>query len=247
MEKKSLIGGAMRLSIAKRILEIADALDEQGFYREADKLTNLVRKAQMPGQNGWSPNSAVGPAQQPQPPPQQMPQPQQTQQQPQGLTPQVQGLIDSLHPNLQNIATPSINSPMIYNGPQTPYYPGAQTNTGGYQGWYNGSQTQNTAPSSFNPQQLQQQIMNMPVGGLTVVKTGPDGKQVVQPGMTMQDYMNAYVQSSQRAQQGQNGAIQNARHLQIQNQMAQHQQEYWKLYQEMQNQQLGDGHPTLYK
>jgi len=243
----------MRLSISKKLLQIADELDNLGFYPEADSITNLVRTAQIPGTPGWTPNpSVVAPQQSP-------PQtPQQITQQGQGQQPnlqQYQGFINGLQPNLSNIINAPIMPNTPYNSPQAPYDPRYEpNNTNNYQGWYNNNNNNNgvaqqPVQNSTNPQNIQQQLLNMPTSPLTVVKTGPDGKQYVQRGPTMQEYVNNYLKNMQKTQ-GQQGAdqtVQNARQLQIDNEMQEAQNKYWQLAQERQNQSLGDGHQTLYK
>lgn len=234
----------MRLSIAKKILNIADELDKLGLYSEANDLTNLVRTAQMPG----GANPAAGYAQ---PAPQAPPitdQALQQQQPKQNWQAEINKLTGGI-PSPASAANYPLTPPTTYNGPQRPYDPryDAQTypqQAGGYRGWYQQNQTPVVNTPTYDVQGMQKQLMNMPVSPFTVVKDG-----VVQKGATMQDMMNNAVKSVQNQQTGVNAnqTVENARQLQIQNEMAEAQERYWRLWQEQQNQAAGDGHPELYK
>jgi len=230
----------MFLSIAKKLLDMADELDKHGMYVEADTLTNLVRQAQMPGQAGWTPNSAAGTAQQPQqnpPPAQQSPQ---------------QAVQNTQYPNwaanipsIKDTARAPFSNSVPFNSPQGTYNPyTGPANTSGYQGWYTGNSS-SPQTGQFDANAVKEQLLNIPLNPLFKVTTGPDGRQTTQQGPTMQDLANSYQQSRQGLTTDQ--TVQNARQLQIQNEMAEAQQRYWALYQEMQNQQIGDGHPQLYR
>lgn len=218
----------MRLSIAKKLLIIANELDIIGLYKEADKLTEMVRVAQMPGQYGWTPNAAVQAPVQPAPTaPRQQP------------VPTAQPAQSPSYQNWANTipTSPSLMPPTPYNSPQMPYSPQNMPANRSYQGWYNSGVPAN------NGNQLQQQLSNMSISPLTVVKTGPDGKQYVQKGQSVQDYMSGQVQNIQNNQQQQSAdaTVQNARLLQIDREMAEAQTKYWQLEQERRNHQLGDG------
>lgn len=233
----------MRLSIAKKILNIADELDELGLYSEANDLTNLVRQAQMPG----GANPAAGYAQ---PAPQAPPitdQAFQQQQPKQNWQEEINKLTGGI-PSPASAASYPLIPPTTYNGPQRPYDPryDSQINpqASGYRGWYQQNQTPTINTPTYDVQGMQKQLMNMPASPFTVVKDG-----VVQKGATMQDMMNNALKSVQNQQTGMNTnqTVNNARQLQIQNEMAEAQERYWRLWQEQQNQAAGDGHPELYK
>lgn len=234
----------MRLSIAKKILNIADELDSLGLYSEANDLTNLVRIAQMPG----GANPAAGYAQPvPQAPPMtgQAPQQQPKQNWQEEINKLTGGIPSPANP--ASIANYPLTPPTVYNGPQRPYDPryDAQTNPQtGYRGWYQPNQAPIINTPAYDAQAMQQRFMNMPASPFTVVKDG-----VVQKGLTMQDMMNNAIKNVQNQQTGTsaNQTVNNARQLQIQQEMAEAQARYWKLWQEQQNQAAGDGHPELYK
>lgn len=236
----------MHITIAKKLIEIANELDTFGLHKEADSLTELVRVAQMPGQSGWTPNSAAGTAQAPQPAP---PNPaQQAQQQAQQ---QQTWNIPNVRPDLSQIANTPLIPPTSYNGPQTPYP------SGGYQGWYGGNQNsrqygygqpnaQGQANNTIDPQALQKQLMNTSISPFAVVKTMPNGKQVVQQGPTLQDMVNKYTPQFADPNNP-DATVENARQKMIQQRMEEYKQMYWKLWQEAQNQWAGDGNPQLYQ
>lgn len=229
----------MHITIAKKLIEIANELDTFGLHKEADSLTELVRVAQMPGQQGWTPNSAAGTAQAPKPaPPNPAQEAQQTQQAPIN--------IPNVRPDLSQIAKTPLMPPTVYNGPQTPYNPMA-----GNQGWYGnqgyGQPNAQGQPNTtmYDPQALRKQMMNMPVSPLAVVKTLPNGKQVVEQGQTFQDVVNKYTPQFDGSNP--NATVQNARQQMIQQRMEEAKAMYWKLFQEAQNQWAGDGNPQLYQ
>lgn len=223
----------MHLGIAKKLLQIADDLDNLGFYKEADKLTTLVKTAQMPG---WSPSPTVQvPAQQtPVMPPTQPPAPsnQQPPQYPQQYPQQYPGYSA---PNLSNI------NPGAYS--QATPYSGSKYAPGGYTGWYNtnNSPVIPAAPNqtAIDSQAIYQQLMNIPANALTAVKTGPDGKQYVQKGPTMQDYVTNFLQSTKN--NNSKNTVQNARQLQINQELEAIENRKRMLIQEQQKQQYGDG------
>jgi hypothetical protein len=219
LEKKSLIGGIMRLSLAKKLLKIANELDALSLYEEANSLTNIVREAQtMPDMSQTQ--APTQPYQQP------------YQQQP---------------------WTAPAAAPTPYNAPQAPYNAPYNGYAQQQSGWYNQPQIPLPPQNNVNPQQTQQQLLNMPASPFTAVRFGPDGKPLPQQRQqTMQEYVNNYIKSMQSKMQGQgqsgaNNTIQNARQMQIQQRRNELAAEDAQLASEQYNQNLGDGHPKLYK
>lgn len=214
----------MRLSIAKKILNIADELDVLGFYSAANELTSLVRVAQMPG--GANPAAGYAqPVQAPQAPPQ-VPQ-----QAPRRNWQQEINKLTSTLPSSTNVSPTAYRSPQMQQGQYGPRYTPTQN---GFNGWY--PPAANNTPATYKPQ-----LTNSPANPLTVVKDG-----VVQRGETMQEYMNRFMQNQQQTDFA-NDITNNARQMQIQKEMTEAQEKYWKLWQEQQNQLAGDGRPDLYQ
>jgi len=223
----------MRLSIATKILNIADELDALGLYSEANNLTNLVRVAQMPG----GANPAAGYAQ-----PQQAPQtpPQATQQQaPKRNWQQEINKLTSTLPNSPNATNYPVMPSTPYRSPQMPPNQYGAPSQSAFNGWYAPANTPvSNSPAAYN---VKPQLSNSPANPLTVVKDG-----VVQRGETMQEYMNRFMQNQQQTDFA-NDITNNARQMQIQKEMTEAQEKYWKLWQEQQNQLAGDGRPDLYQ
>lgn len=200
----------MRLSLAQKLIKIANELDALGLYTEANSLTNMVKEAQT--------QDTLQQTQAPQ-------QPQNQQQYPGGL---------------QQAPVPAVQPPYGYT-PQPYGY--AQQN-----GWYNQPQIPLPPQNNVNPQQIQQQLLNMPASPFTAVRFGPDGKPIPQQQpQTMQEYVNNYIKSMQTQQSGANNTVQNARQMQIQQRRNELSAEDAQLAAEQYNQNLGDGHPKLYK
>jgi hypothetical protein len=215
----------MIFPIAKKILDIADELDNLGLYSEANELTMLVRTAQMPG----GANPAAGYAQ----PAPKTPPPVSNQQNQTSL-PDLknwQQEIDKITGQANNTANnfPSPMSPTSYNGPVRPYDPRYNpANNNAYNSWYNP-----VVNPANNTQNLQNQLSNMAVAPIATVTNGKP-----QQSITMQDYMNQALTNSSNAASNASSeeVVKNARQLQIQKEMQEAQARYWKLWQEQQAQ-----------
>jgi len=229
----------MKKALASKIIEIANELDQVGLYSEAEVLTNLVRMAQMPG----SPNPAAGVAQKPQqvaPPPA----PAQSQVQPAPVPQWAQNL------NLKPDWSKMISNPMpptTYNGPQTPYPPA---------GWYQAPVKPQTPAfpattgnqAGYQSADIANTIMNMQMSPVSVVKRNPDGTMIQQNPMTFGQFADQQLlkQQQQQNQGNADATIQSARQKQMAEMMEHYKRLYWKLWGDMQNSQMGDGHPQSY-
>lgn len=211
----------MIFPIAKKILDIADELDNLGLYSEANELTMLVRTAQMPG--GANPAAGYAQPAPASPPPI-------SNQQNQASSPDLknwQQEIDKITGRANNTTNsfPSPIPPTSYNGPVRPYDPRYNpTNNPSYNSWYNP-----VVNPVNNVQNLQNQLSNMAVAPIATVTNGTP-----QQSATMQDYMNKALTNSENASS--DDVVKNARQLQIQKEMQEAQAKYWKLWQEQQAQ-----------
>ena len=90
--------------------------------------------------------------------------------------------------------------------------------------------------------------MNMQMSPISVVKRNPDGTVTHQNPMTFGQFANQQIAKQQQQQQQSNAdaTIESARQKQMAQMMEYYKQLYWKLWGDMQNSQMGDGHPQSY-